>query len=141
MRYIFLIAVLHPCRASRRPTQCSDIDRNSRALASRWMMNVTIPQYILAPPLTIRPNFRLQYPITNTNNSRSSNILTIIRRIINNNRPRIIIKVTFLRNRRPLRQRQSFRPRIIDRIHPMVWLSPCLWFMGHHRPSPTSLLP
>lgn len=134
MHYIFLIAVLHPCRASKRPTQCSDIDRNSRALVSRWMMNVTILQYILAPPLTIQPNFRLQYPITSTNNNRNS-ILIIIRRIINNNRLRIIIKVTFLRNRRPLRQRQSFRPRIIDRIHPIMWLSPCLWFMGHHQPS------
>lgn len=134
MRYIFLFAVPHPCRASRRPIQCSDIpDRNSRVLASRWMMNVTIPQYILAPPLTIRLNSRLQYLITNSN-SRSSSILIIIRRTINN-KLRIIIKVTFLRNRRPLRQRQSFHPRIIDRIHLMVWLSPCLWFTGHRQPS------
>lgn len=140
MRYTFLFAVLHPCRAFRRPTQYSDIpDKNFRASASRWTMNVTIPPYILAPPLTIQPNFRLQCPITSTNsNSRSSSTLIIIRRIIN--RPRIIIKVTFPRNRRPLRQQRSFRPRIIDRIHPMVWLSPCLWFMGHHQPSPTSPL-
>lgn len=141
MRYIFLFAALHLCRASRRLTQCSDIlDRNSKVLASRWMMNVTTLQYILAPPLTIRPSFRLQYPIMSTNSNRRNSSILIIHRTTNN-RLRIIIKVTFLRNRHPLRQRQSFHLRIIDRIHLMVWLSPSLWFMEHHPPSPTSPLP
>lgn len=136
----FLLAVLHPCRASRRPTRCSDTpDRSSRVSASRWTMIVTTARYIPAPPVTIRPNS--QCPITSNSSSRNSSILTIIRSTIRSSKPRrIIIKVISLRNRRPLRQQRSRRT--IDRIHPTVWLSPCpTWFTEHRQPSPASLLP
>jgi len=144
----FLVAVLRLCQASRRLIQCSGIpDRSSRASASRWMKNATTTRCIRAPVATIQRNSRPQCPITSSS-SRNSSTRTIIRSITSNSQHRIT--VISLRNRRLPQQRRSHRPRITDKsttriigssIHPTGWLLPCLWFTGHHQPSPASLHP
>jgi len=148
MSIAFLLAVLRPCQASRRPIRCSGIpDRSSRASASRWMKNATTTRCTRAPAVTIRRNSRPQCPITSSS-SRNNSIRITIRSITSNNRHRTT--VISPRNRRPPQQRRSHRPRITDKsttriiessIRHTEWPLPCLWFTGHHRPSPASLHP
>lgn len=125
-----ILLVPRHCRASRRPTRCSDTPgRSSRASVLRWTMNAMIIRYTPAP-LIIRPSSRPRCPITSS--SHHNRILIITRSIINRSL-RIIIKVTSPRNRHPPRQRRLCPP-IIGRTHPMGWPSLCPWFTGHHQP-------